>query len=275
LNAKNPVRQAILYTAVTIVALLMLLPFAWVLAGSFKTQAEFFSDPGAWLPRSLDPTNYIQLFASKGFGGYLVNSLIVSCATVVANLVLSSMAGYALAKLRFRGRRIAFAAVIAAMMVPYVALFVSSFVLIVQLGLANTLTAIILPMLVLPLSVFIMRQAAHDFPDDILEAARLDGASEAGLFARIVIPLFEPSLATVGVLSFLASWNSFLWPLIVAQSQDVYTLPVGLSVASQAANTLAFGLLLAGAVVVMVPVLLLFLFLQRYFIQGIATSGLK
>ncbi|MFV0374441.1 MAG: carbohydrate ABC transporter permease [Microbacterium sp.] len=271
----SPVRRAALYAVLSIIVIVMLLPFVWVFFGSFKTQAEFLSDPGAWFPAAFQVNNYIDLFTDRGFGSYMVNSAIVSTMAVLANLLFSSMAGYALAKLRFPGRRFVFPLVIMSMIVPYVALFVPQFIMVVQLGLADTLVAIALPILVMPLCVFIMRQFAHSVPFELLEAARIDGAGETRLFFRIFLPLSGPGLATVGILSFLASWNNFLWPLVVAQSQSTYTAPVGLAVASQASNTIAFGLLLAGAVVVLLPVLILFLFLQKYFIQGVATAGLK
>ena len=190
-------------------------------------------------------------------------------------MLFSAMAGYTLAKLRFCGKGIVFPLVIVSMIVPYVALFVPQFVIVVQLGLVNTLIAIALPLLVMPLCVFIMRQFAHGVPFELMEAARLDGAGEARIFFRVFLPLCGPGLATVGILSFLSSWNNFLWPLVVAQSQSVYTDPVGLAVASQASNTVNFGVLLAGSMVVLLPILVLFLFLQKYFIQGVATAGLK
>ncbi|WP_309065723.1 carbohydrate ABC transporter permease [Microbacterium sp.] len=275
MNTPSPTRQALNYTALIVITVFMLLPFVWVLFGSFKTQAEFLSDPGAWLPQAVQFDNYVRLFAERGFGTYLTNSIIVSVVVIIGNVLFSAMAGYALAKLRFRGRGAVFPLVIVSMIVPYVALFVPQFVLVVQFGLVDTLTAVILPLLVMPLSVFIMRQFAHSVPFELMEAARLDGASEARLFFGIFLPLTGPGLATVGILSFLASWNNFLWPLVVAQSQKTYTAPVGLAVASQASNTISFGLLLAGAMVVLLPILILFLFLQKYFIQGVATAGLK
>lgn len=253
----------------------MLLPFVWVIFGSFKTQAEFISNPGAWFPENPTISNYVDLFGDRGFGPYMINSAIVSIVAVSGNLLFSSMAGYALAKLRFRGRNFVFPLVMMAMIVPYVALFVPQFVVIAQLGLVNTLIGIILPVMIMPLCVFIMRQFAYSVPLELLEAARIDGASEWRIFAQVFLPLSGPALATVGILSFLSSWNNFLWPLVVAQSQSTYTAPVGLSVASQAANTTAFGILLAGAMVVLLPILVLFLFLQKYFIQGVATAGLK
>jgi len=265
-----------MYALLVVVVLMLMLPFAWVLFGSFKSQGEFMANPGAWLPESFAfVQNYVVLFTEKGFGPFLVNSLIVSAAAVAGNLVFSSMAGYALAKLKFRGSKIIFIAVVGAMTVPYVAIFVPQFLVIVQMGLVDTLTAIILPVLIMPIAVFIMRQFALGVPDELLEAARIEGAGEFRIFFRIFLPLVGPALATVGILTFMYSWNYFLWPLIVAQSSSVYTLPVGLAVASQTANTTAFGVLLAGAMVVLLPVLIVFLFLQRYFIQGVATTGLK
>lgn len=259
-----------------ITVLVMLIPFVWVFSGSFKTQGEFIANPGAWFPESFaNFDNYIVLFTEKGFATYLRNSLIVSGVTVTANLLFGSMAGYALAKFDFRGRKAVFVMVIASMTIPYVAIFVPQFLIIVQMRLVDTLIAIILPIIVLPLSVFIMRQFAHSIPDELLEAARVDGAGEFRIFGRIFLPLVKPALATTAIITFLFSWNVFLWPLIVAQSQNTYTLPVGLAIASQASNTTAYGILLAGAVVVMLPVLILFLFLQKYFIQGLASVGLK
>ena len=271
----SPTRLALTYTGLIVITLVMLLPFFWLFFGSFKTQAEFFSNPGAWFPESFQINNYIELFVSGGFGGYMTNSIVVATAVVAGNVLFSAMAGYALAKLRFRGKGMVFPLVIVSMIVPYVALFVPQFVIVVQMGLVNTLTAIALPLLVMPLSVFIMRQFAHAVPFELMEAARLDGAGEARIFFRIFLPLSGPGLATVGILSFLAAWNNFLWPLVVAQSQDTYTAPVGLAVASQASNTLNFGVMLAGSMIVLLPILILFLFLQKYFIQGVATAGLK
>jgi multiple sugar transport system permease protein len=275
LNATSRRTTAAFYAAVLVIVAALLLPFVWVFFGSFKTQAEFMSDPGAWFPRSFQVQNYVDLFAKEDFGSYFLNSAVVSGVAVSANVLFSSMAGYALAKLDFRGKNLIFSLVIFAWIVPYVAVFVPQFLIIVQLGLVNSLAGIIAPLLVSPLSVFIMRQFAHSLPTELLEAARADGAGEARLFFAIFLPLSGPAVATIAILSFLGSWNSFLWPLIVAQSEDTFTLPVALAVASQESNTTNFGVLLAGAVVVLLPILILFLFLQRYFIQGIATAGLK
>jgi multiple sugar transport system permease protein len=276
MTRKNPFAVPLLYAALTALAVITLIPFVWVMFGAFKSQAEIMAAPGAWLPKNFGNfDNFIELFAHRQFGTYMRNSLIVSGFTVALNVLFSSMAGYALSKLPFRGRRIVFASVLMAMMIPYVALFVPQFFVVVQMGLVNTLTAMVLPIAVMPIAVFIMRQFADSIPDDLLEAARLDGAGEFRIFFGIFLPLLGPAVATVAIITFLNSWNYFLWPLIVAQGQETYTLPVGLSIASQAANSTDYGLLLAGAVIVLLPVLLLFLFLQKYFVRGIAVTGLK
>jgi multiple sugar transport system permease protein len=276
ITRRTPIAAGILYAAIALICALMLVPFVLVFFGAFKTQGEFISDPGGWLPQSFaNIQNFVVLFTEKNFGTYMTNSIIVSVVTVIVNVLFSSMAGYALAKLEFRGKNLVFVCVMIAMTVPYVAVFVPQFLVIAQLGLINTLAGIILPMVVMPIAVFIMRQFASGIPDELLEAARIDGASEVGIFFRIFLPLLGPAVATVAIFTFLNSWNYFLFPLVVAQTQNMYTLPVGLAIASQDSNTTDYGVLLAGSVVVLLPVLILFLFLQRYFIQGIATTGLK
>ncbi|KUN30355.1 sugar ABC transporter permease [Streptomyces antibioticus] len=270
------VARPLLYSALVLCALLTLLPFLWVISGSLRSLDEIRSDPGAWLPHHVTLDNFTRLFATEGFGRFLVNSIVVATIVVLGNIVAASAAGYALAKLDFAGKRIAFGAVMAALMVPFTAVFVPQFVITVDLGLADTLTGIALPAMALPLSVFIMRQYALSIPDELLEAARIDGAGEFRIFFRIFLPLAGPAVATVTIMSFLFSWNNFIWPLIVAQSTSSYTLPVGLAATSQAAaHVTDYGLMLAGAIVVMLPVLVLFLFLQRHFVRGIAGTGMR
>jgi multiple sugar transport system permease protein len=273
---RRSVARPLLYGALVLCALLTMLPFFWVISGSLRSLDEIRSDPGAWLPHHLTFDNFRRLFSTEGFGRFMVNSVVVAAVVVAGNIVAASAAGYALAKLDFAGRRLAFGAVMTAMMVPFTAVFVTQFVITVDLGLADTLTGIALPGVAMPLSVFIMRQYAMSIPDELLEAARIDGAGEFRIFFRIFLPLAGPAVATITIMSFLASWNNFIWPLIVAQSMSTYTLPVGLAATSQAAaHVTDYGLMLAGAIVVMLPVLLLFLFLQRYFVQGISGTGMR
>ncbi|MFI7498766.1 carbohydrate ABC transporter permease [Streptomyces sp. NPDC049687] len=276
MTTHHRVARPLLYGALVLCALLTLLPFVWVAGGSLRGLDEIRSDPGAWLPHHFTLGNFTRLFATEGFGRFLTNSVVVAVMVVAGNVVAASAAGYALAKLDFAGRRLAFGAVMAAMMVPFTAVFVTQFVITVDMGLADTLTGIALPSVAMPMSVFIVRQYALSIPDELLEAARIDGAGEFRIFFRIFLPLAGPALATVTIMSFLSSWNYFIWPLIVAQSMSTYTLPVGLAATSQAAaHVTDYGLMLAGAIVVMLPVLVLFLFLQRYFVQGIAGTGMR
>lgn len=193
----------------------------------------------------------------------------------VGNLLFCSMLGYALAHLNFPGKKIIFGAVLGTLMIPGLVVFIPQFVLVVNMGLANTLAALILPFLVGPFGVFLMRQFFQGIPRDLVEAARIDGASEMGIFFRIMLPLAVPALATLGILTFLGSWNNFLWPLVVATTEKTYTLPVALALVSTGQNQTDYGLLLAGACLVVLPILVVFLFFQRYFIQGIASTGIK
>lgn len=272
----RPGPKVLLQVALAAAAGLTLLPFLWVASGSLRSLDDIRADPGAWLPSEVTFDNFVRLFATQGFSTFLVNSVVVAAIVVAGNLVAASAAGYALAKFDFAGKRLAFGAVMAALMVPYTATFVPQFVVTMNIGLVDTLAGIALPSLALPISIFIMRQYASAIPDELLEAARIDGAGELRIFLRIFLPLAGPALATVTIMSFLASWNNFIWPLVVAQSTTTYTLPVGLAATSQAAQNITdYGLMLAGAVVVMLPVLVLFLFLQRHFVQGVAATGLK
>ena len=251
------------------------LPFVWMVLGSFKTQGELLRRPVTWWPQ--DPTldNYVRWFTDLNIDHFFMNSLLVASVTVVGNLLFCSMVGYALAKMDFAGKRVLFLLVMVTLMVPGVVTFVPLFVMVSKLGLVNTYPGLILPFLVSPLGVFLMRQFMMGIPDSLIEAARIDGAGEFRTFARIVMPLCGPPLATLGILTFLGSWNNFLWPLVAGQSQEKYTLPVALSLYSTGQNATDYGLLLAGAVLVIAPIVALFIALQRFFIQGIASTGIK
>lgn len=250
-------------------------PFAWMLLGSVKTQGEILRRPPTWWPKAPTLANFHSWFVDIGFGHFFSTSLIVAVVTVLGNLVFCSMVGYALAKMQFPGKRILFGAVMTTLMVPGVVTFVPLFVMVAKMGLLNSYAALILPFLTTPVGVFLMRQFMIGIPDALLEAARIDGAGEVRTFVQVVLPLSGPPLATLGILTFLGSWNNFLWPLVAAQSETMYTLPVALSLYSTGQNQTHYGLLLAGSVLVVTPILLLFVLLQRYFIQGVATAGLK
>ncbi|WP_158370591.1 carbohydrate ABC transporter permease [Cellulosimicrobium cellulans] len=270
-----PTGRALTYTVLVVGVLLWLLPFVWMVLGSVKTQREILTKPPTIWPQDPTVDNFGRWFTDLNFGQFFTNSVIVAVVTVLGNLLFCSMVGYALAKMDFPGKKALFALVMVMLMVPGVVTFVPLFVQVTSLGLLNTYPALILPFLTQPLGVFLMRQFMLGIPEPLMEAARIDGAGELRIFARVVMPLCGPPLATLGILTFLGSWNNFLWPLVAAQSQDMYTLPVALSLYSTGQQATDYGLLLAGAVLVITPILLLFVALQRYFVQGIATVGLK
>ncbi|SFS15801.1 multiple sugar transport system permease protein [Microbacterium sp. cf046] len=274
-RARGPRPRWWLYVVLTVGVIAMIIPFIWMILGSFKTTTEIRQYPTEFLPR--DPTleNYVQLFGRLDFAQFFFNSFVVAVFVTLGNIVFSSMVGYALAKLEFRGKKLLFALVLGTLMVPGVVTFVPLFVLTANLGLVNSYPGLILPFLITPLGVFLMRQFMLSLPDDIIEAARIDGASEWRIFLRVIMPLCGPAVATLTILTFLGSWNNFLWPLVVATTEDMYTLPVALALYSVGQNAAQYGLMMAGAVVVVLPVLIVFVVLQRYFVQGIALTGIK
>ena len=264
-----------LYAVLTVGLVAMVAPFVWMVLSSVKPEAEIRQVPPSWLPEDFTLENYQRLFTQLDFPTYFFNSVVVAVAVTLGNLAFCSMLGYALAKLEFPGKRLLFLVVMGTLMVPGVALFVPLFVLVNNLGMVNTFPGLILPFLVAPFGVFLMRQFILGLPDELIAAARVDGAGELRIFFSVIMPLCGPALATLAILTFLGSWNNFLWPLVVAQTEDKYTLPVALALYSVGQNSTQYGLLLAGAVVVVVPVLVVFLVLQRYFVQGIAMTGIK
>jgi multiple sugar transport system permease protein len=264
-----------LYAVLAAGALLMIGPFVWMVLSSVKPEAEVRAIPPTWWPQTFTMDNYEQLFSRLDFPTYFLNSAIVAVVVTLGNVVFGSMLGYALAKLDFPGKRTVFSLVMLTLMVPGVVTFVPLFVLTTNIGLTNTLPGMFLPFVAGPFGVFLMRQFILGLPDELIAAARVDGAGELRIFFSVILPLCGPALATLAILTFLGSWNNFLWPLVVAQTEDKYTLPVALALYSVGQNSTQYGLLLAGAVVVVVPVVAVFLVLQRYFVQGIAMTGIK
>jgi multiple sugar transport system permease protein len=254
---------------------LTVVPFLWMLLGSLKTQSELLRQPPTWIPESPTADNYTRLWNRLDFPRFFWNSTLISLLITIANVVFCSMIGYALAKLRFAGRDLLFLLVIATLLVPGTVTLVPLFVLMSKLNLVDTYWAVILPAAAGPLGVFLMRQFMLAIPDDLLEAARVDGAREFTIFWKIVIPLSAPAIAALGIVTFLPSWNALLWPLVVLTSQEHYTLPVALAIFSRGQFQADYGLLMAGSVVLVVPVIIVFLLLQRHFTQSVTMTGIK
>jgi multiple sugar transport system permease protein len=267
--------RLLLYSVLILGFVAVVTPFAWMILGSFKGKGELLQVPPTWWPQTPTLENYRELFAKESFARYFFNSTFVAVVVTIGNLIFCSMVGYALAKLTFRGKKLVFTLVMATLLIPGMVTFVPLFVLVANLGLVDSYPGLILPFLVTPFGVFLMRQFIVGLPDELLDAGRVDGASELRIFRQIILPLCGPGLATLGILTFLGSWNNFLWPLVVAQTQEHYTLPVALALFSTGQNVTNYGLLLAGATVIVVPIVIVFIIFQRRFIEGIATTGIK
>jgi multiple sugar transport system permease protein len=255
-------------------AAVMLLPLAWTVIASFETFAETQHFPPILRPATLRWQNYQEVLQLSPFPRWFLNTLIVTVLVVVANLLTCSLAGYAFARLRFFGRDVVFLLVLATLMIPFQVIMIPTFLIVRKLGLIDTLWALVVPNLTGAFGVFLLRQFFKTLPIELEEAARIDGASRLGILFKIVLPLSGPVLATLAVVTFMWTWNDFLWPLVTIYSERNMTLQLGL-LTFQGAHKTNTNLLMAANVMSMLPVLGLFFVAQRYFIRGIATTGLK
>lgn len=255
-------------------ALLALIPVLWTLLGAFKSPSELAARPPTFLPDSWALTNFTEALTRFDFTTYLRNSVVVTIVATLLTLALNSMAAYALAKYNFRGKNFLFVLTLATIMIPLQVILIPVYQVVAGLGLVNTLWGMIIPAAATPTGVFLLRQYMLSIPDELIEAARVDGAGEFRTFLQIVLPLCTPALAVVAIFSVMWRWNDFLWPLIVAQSADVYTLPVALA-RFNAEETVPFNLILAMSVVSIIPVVIIYLFFQKQIATGIANTGGK
>jgi multiple sugar transport system permease protein len=263
-----------LHAALIIFGALSLIPLLWMVSASFMATGEASSFPPPLVPQSPTLQHYRDLFGRLALGRYAFNSAVVSVVTTLAALAINSAAGYSFAKLRFRGRDRTFRALTAGLAIPVQVAMLPLFLLIKSLGLVNNYGGVIIPGLASIFGIFLVRQYALAIPDDLLDAARIDGASEFRVFRSVVLPTIRPVLATLALWTFLATWNDFMWPLIVLSDDRKYTLPVALAglVGEHAQDV---ELMMAGAVVTVLPVLTLFLFLQRYYVEGVTEGSVK
>ncbi|AFZ33727.1 binding-protein-dependent transport systems inner membrane component [Stanieria cyanosphaera PCC 7437] len=263
------------YVSLIAIAVIMLFPLLWLVGTSFKSPTEdIFSFPPQLLPRQPTFKNFLSVWQTYPFGTYLLNSAIVAGLTVGLNLLFCSLAAYPLARLNFRGRNIIFALVVATIMIPFQIVMIPLYILVVNLGLRNTYLGVIFPNLASAFGIFLLRQAFQGVPKELEEAARIDGCSELGIWWHIMLPAIRPALVTLAIFVFIGSWSDFLWPLVVLDRPEYYTLPIG--VANLAGTfSLDWRLIAAGSVISIAPILLLFLLVQRYIIPTDIGSGVK
>ena len=256
------------------IAFVSLFPLAWMLSVSFMPPGAASTLPPPLLPAAPTLENYRDLFARMGMGRYFFNSFLVAFAVTLGSVTFNVMAGYAFAKLEFTGRERIFRGLIGALVIPAQVAMMPLFLELKALGLVNSYGGVIVPALATIFGIYLVRQSARSIPDELLEAARIDGASEAAIFRRVVVPLLKPIIVTLAVFSFLATWNDFMWPLIVLTDSQHYTLPVALASLSRE-HVQDNELMMAGSVVTVLPVLVLFLALQRHYIAGLLAGSVK
>lgn len=267
-------RKLVSYIVLIILCLFVLGPFIWMLATSVKPSYEIFSTHLQLFPSHWMFSNYVKAWKSAPFGRYFLNSFIVAATQTVFSLFFGSLAAFAFARFRFPGRQLLFVLLLITMMVPGEILLIPNYITIARLHWLSTYQALIVPWLVSVFTIFLMRQYFISLPQELFEAADLDGCSIMRVLFRILLPLTRPIWITAGLISFTASWNGFLWVLVVTNNPNIYTLPVGLINFSTDVGT-AYNQLMAATAFSVVPLIILFLLGQRYFIQGIARSGLR
>jgi len=250
-----------------------ILPLLWMFSTSLKETEAFYIYPPQIIPENPTLNNFTEFF-DRGAMRFVTNSVIVALSMTVIVVVTSTMAGYALAKIPFRGRNFVFTMLLSGLMIPWEITIIPLYIIVVNLGWVNTYQGVVLPMCATPLGIFIMRQFLRSIPSELIDAARVDGASEFSIFRQIVVPLCRPATAALATIIFLSAWGAFLWPLIASSQNEKQTLPVAIALFQQQYSS-SYGLMMAGATVAFVPALVTFLAFQRYFVQGITMSGFK
>ncbi|MCS5693014.1 carbohydrate ABC transporter permease [Cyanobium sp. FGCU-6] len=272
---RSPLATALQLAALLLVAVLMLLPLLWLVSTSLKGPAEdIFTSPPALLPAQPSLEAYGRLFAAHPIGSYLLNSTIVSALAVLANLLFCSLAAYPLARLRFAGRGLVLALVVATILIPFQVVMIPLYLLMVQIGLRNTLWALILPQAATAFGIFLLRQSFLAVPVELEEAARIDGCSPLGEWWNVMLPAARADLITLAMFVFIGTWSDFLWPLIILDDPGLYTLPLGLQQLASSFS-LDWRLVAAGSVVSILPVLLLFVLLQRFILPSASGDAVK
>jgi multiple sugar transport system permease protein len=273
-HTSRSITQAVMYLFLIITAFAMLIPFAWMLSSSLKLNKDVFTFPMQWIPQDPRWQNYADIWRKIPLLTFILNTAKLSIIVTCLQLLTSSFAAYAFAKLRFPGRKALFLGYIATIAVPWQAYMVPQFIMMRAMGLNNTHLSIICLQAFSAFGVFMMKQFYESVPDELREAARIDGLNEYGIWLRIMLPLSKPALSTLTIITFVNTWNDFLGPLIYLTRTNLKTIQIGLrAFISQYSSE--YGLIMAASVVALVPVLAIFLSLQRYFVQGVASTGLK
>jgi ABC-type glycerol-3-phosphate transport system permease component len=271
---RRNLRRSLIYLVLAITSILMLVPFYWSVVTSFKLEQFVFTNPPQWWPNPLTLHNYLSVLTNIPFPRYFANSVFVALATTLGHVFFDTLAAYAFAKLSFPGRDRIFFIMLLALMVPFQVNLIPLYRIMAILHWTDSYAALIVPNLTSIFGIFLMRQFLLSIPNEMLDAARIDGCGEFGVFSRVVLPLALPGVATLIIFTFMNTWNDFLWPRIVLNSETLFTLPVGLA-QLQMKNTSNQAQIMAGTVLTALPMILVFLFMQRQFIEGMTAGAVK
>ena len=273
MTRRKRINHILLHVVLIAGSLLMLLPFIWMLSTSLKEAREVFTFPPQWIPSKFNWENYSKALTAMPFGRFYLNSFIVAISTTVLTIVTSSLAAFAFARLRFRGRDTLFIIYLATLMIPFTVLLIPNFILVRYLGWYDSYAALIFPPAFSAFATFLLRQNFRGIPIELDNAARIDGASSFRIWWQIIMPNSGAAIAALSIFIFLGNWNEFLWPLVVTNSEEMRTIPVGLN-SFQGQYGVKWELLMAAAVVAMLPVLIVYMFAQKWFIRGITVTGM-
>jgi multiple sugar transport system permease protein len=272
---KLNLRQLFGLLILTAGAVWMLLPLAWMLSASLMPLSEVIKVPPVWFaPSHYSLANYWEVWTGAGFGRFFLNSTLVAVVITGLQLLTSSMAGFAFARYEFPGRMVIFVVILSTLMIPFQVIMIPLFIMMARLNLVDTYWGMILPAIVSPFGIFLMRQFMLGVPKSLLEAARIDGAPEPVIYGSIMLPLCKPAIAALTIFTFLGAWDNFLWPLIVVNRKELWTLPIAMSRFTEQYISQTH-LQMTGASIMFLPILVIFLFMQRNFIEGIALTGIK
>ena len=267
-------QRTIAYGFLFFILISMATPFVWMLSNTFKEQYEIFQLRPTLIPEEPHLRNYIRLFAEFDFAHHFLNSAFIAVVHTISHLFLASLAGFAFAKYIFPLKNFLFLVLLGSMMVPLYTIFIPLFVLVIRLGLVNSYAGVIIPGVAGAFGIFFMKQSMEAVPDELLDSARIDGASEFRIYWQIALPLVRPALAVLAVLAFMNSWNDFVWPLVVLRSRELQTLPVVMA-GMMGMYRMEHGVIMAASLLSTMPILLLFFALQRQFVQGLTVGAIK
>lgn len=269
------IERTVIYLVLILFGIIFTTPVFWMLSSSLKSLENTLTVSIKWIPEKLHFENYTEIWSAERFETYFLNSLIVAITVTFATLFLASLAGYGLSKFDFPGRQVIFLFILSTMMVPFQVIAIPLYIIVRHFGWIDTYQGLIIPGALTGFGVFFMKQYIQTVSNEFIDAARIDGCSEFGIFWRIILPLSKPALAALGILTFLGSWNNLLWPLIVIQSEGLKTLPLGLTKIMQSEYGVRYNILMSGAVIASAPMIMVFLIFQRGIIRGITLGGVK